>query len=286
MQEQLLGIRVLLTNQRRAAELDAALARRGATIVHAPVLSTIAHADDADLLQHTRQLIADPPDVLVVTTGVGFRGWVEAAEAAGLGAELVASLAGTRILARGPKAKGAIQQSGLAAAWTAGSETSAEVGQYLLADGIDGLHVAVQHHGTGDDGLDALFCEAGARVTPVIVYRVGPSPDPAAVARGVDLVSRRQVDAVVFTSAPMAAEFLARADERGRLAQVVAACGADGAVLAAAIGPVTAVPLRQAGIEPLVPERYRLGALIRDLVAALSPRHAGDGCAPAAPKTG
>lgn len=274
MQEQLGGLRVLLTNQRRAAELDAALVRRGATIVHAPVLSIVPHADDAELTARTQALIADPPDVLVVTTGVGFRGWIDAADAAGLAPELLAALGGTRIIARGPKAKGAIQQAGLAAAWTAESETAAEVGEYLLGGGVEGLHIAVQHHGSGDDGLDALFTDAGARVTPVIVYRVGPSPDPEAVARGIDLVADRQVDAVVFSSAPMAAEFLARAQERGRLEEVVSACSPEGGVLAATVGPVTAAPLREAGIEPLVPDRYRLGALIRELVAALSPRAA------------
>lgn len=272
MPEDLGGLRVLLTNHRRAAELESALVRRGATIVHAPVLSIVPHADDADLTARTQELIADPPDVLVVTTGVGLRGWIEAADAAGLAPQLLAALADTRIIARGPKAKGALHQAGLAAEWTAESETAAEVGEHLLRSGVDGLHVAVQHHGSGDDGLDTLFTDAGARVTPVIVYRVGPSPDPEAVTRGIDLVADRQVDAVVFSSAPMAAEFLARADDRGRLAQVVSACSPQGGVLAATVGPVTAGPLRHAGIEPLVPDRYRLGALIRELVAALSPR--------------
>lgn len=270
MQDQLGGLRVLLTSQRRAAELGAALARRGATIIHAPVLSIVPHADDEELLARTEALIAEPPDVLVVTTGVGFRGWVEAADAAGLGPQLLEALSESQLIARGPKAKGSIQQAGLAPSWTAASETSAEVGEHLLAAGVAGTHVAVQHHGTGDDGLDELLSAAGARVTPVVVYRVGASPDPEAVARGVDLVADRDVDAVVFTSGPMAVEFLDRADARGRLADVVAAC--RGGVLAAAVGPVTALPLREAGIDPLVPDRYRLGALVRELTVALSGR--------------
>ena len=36
--------------------------------------------------------------------------------------------------------------------------------------------------------------------------------------------------------------------------------------MAAAVGPVTAGPLQDSGIEPLVPERGRLGALVRALV--------------------
>ncbi|KEP74060.1 uroporphyrinogen-III synthase, partial [Microbacterium sp. SUBG005] len=41
---------------------------------------------------------------------------------------------------------------------------------------------------------------------------------------------------------------------------------ADGRVLVAAVGPITAGPLRDFGIAPLVPDRGRLGALVRAVV--------------------
>jgi uroporphyrinogen-III synthase len=44
-------------------------------------------------------------------------------------------------------------------------------------------------------------------------------------------------------------------------------------VLVAAVGPVTAAPLRDAGIEVLLPHRYRLGALIRLVAEQLSSHH-------------
>ena len=50
-------------------------------------------------------------------------------------------------------------------------------------------------------------------------------------------------------------------------------------VVAAAVGPVTAAPLVQAGILPIVPDRFRMGALIRltcehlESRAALARRH-------------
>ena len=99
--DDLAGARILITAQRRAAELGAALERRGAVVEHAPVLSAVPHVDDAVLLEHTRLLLADPPDVLVATTGVGITGWVEAADAAGLAVDLIAVLAGSRLVARG-----------------------------------------------------------------------------------------------------------------------------------------------------------------------------------------
>ena len=41
-------------------------------------------------------------------------------------------------------------------------------------------------------------------------------------------------------------------------------------MLAATVGPVTAAPLLELGIEPLVPERFRMGAMLKQLTEALS----------------
>ena len=43
--------------------------------------------------------------------------------------------------------------------------------------------------------------------------------------------------------------------------------------MAAAVGPVTAQPLVAAGIVPMIPDRYRLGALIRLVCDQLSEHH-------------
>ncbi|WP_342372464.1 uroporphyrinogen-III synthase [Propioniciclava soli] len=266
----LAGCRVLLTAKRRATELGTALQRRGAEIVHAPVLSIVPHADDEQLLAQTRALIADPPDVVVATTGVGFRGWLEAADAAGVHAELLAVLRRARLIARGPKAQGAIHGAGLVADWVAQSETAAEIKELFEAEGVAGLHVGVQHHGSGADGIDELLVALGARVTPLVVYRWGPPPDPEAVRRGVRLVADAGVDAVVFTAAPGAVEFLAAAERAGLRDAVIAALA--GPVLPATVGPVTAAPLVEAGLTPLIPDRFRMGALVRELTAALTGR--------------
>lgn len=271
--DQLVGARVLLTGQRRSAELAAALERRGAQIALAPTLSVVPHVDDAELLRATTELIARPPQIVVCTTGVGFTGWIEAADAAGLADDLLAMLRSTRIVARGPKADGALRAAGLEPDWVAESETNAEVRHFLLSESIDGLRIAVQHHGAGSDGLDEALTESGATVQPLVVYRWGPAADPRAVADGVRRVVDREYDAVVFTSAPGAQAFLDAARDLGVHHECVAAMAADGGVTAAAVGPVTAAPLRLVGIEPMVPDRFRLGALVRSMVAEL-PVHA------------
>jgi uroporphyrinogen-III synthase len=71
---------------------------------------------------------------------------------------------------------------------------------------------------------------------------------------------------VVFTSAPGAAAWLAEVDAQG-LRDSIVARSRSGAMVAAAVGPVTAKPLLESGIEPIVPDRGRLGALVRALVS-------------------
>jgi uroporphyrinogen-III synthase len=270
---QMLGCTVILTAQRRAAELGAALERRGATVVHAPVLSIVPHVDDDELLARTRQVIADGADVVVITTGIGFRGWIEAADAAGLAEPLLALLTTARVVARGPKARGALQAASITPDWVAESETAAEIRDFLLTEGVAGSRVVVQHHGSGGDGLDEAFQAAGAVVTTLVVYRWGPAPDPDAVTASVRRVAAAAADAVVFTSAPGAAAWLDVARELNLTDHLVDVCNRVDGVLATAVGDITAGPLRAVGIDPLVPDRARIGALVRALSIELAERH-------------
>lgn len=260
------GCVVLITADRRSGELAAAFERRGATIRHAPALGFVPHTDDEQLVEDTRRLLADPPDVVVATTGVGFRGWIEAADAAGLAGPLLEVLGRARIVARGPKARGAIQAAGLNADWVAESETAAEIADVMLGEGVAGLRIAVQHHGAGSDGLDEAFTRAGADVQSLLVYRWGPPRDPVALDGSVRAAAAGEIDAVVFTSAPGAHAWLEAADAAG-VTDALLGRFAQGSIVAAAVGPVTAGPLVDRGIEPLVPDRGRLGALVRTLVA-------------------
>ena len=264
----LTGCRILVTAQRRSEELAAALERRGAEVDRAPTLGVVPRIDEENLLRRTRLLIEDPADVLVVTTGIGFRSWLDAAEAAGLAERLMRTLEGARVIARGPKAKGALQAAGLNADWVADSETSAEITDLLLGEGVDGLRVAVQHHGAGDASMDEALTKAGACVVGLEVYRWGPPPDPAAVVRSVQGLRAGDYDAVVFTSAPGAAAWVAALKDAGADA-VVRDRVARGQLLLAAVGPVTAEPLAYAGFLAHRPARSRMGALARLVITEL-----------------
>jgi uroporphyrinogen-III synthase len=267
----LAGYTVAVTAARRKEELGALLDRRGARVVYAPAIRIVPLSDDAELVAATREVLARPIDLVVATTGVGFRGWLEAADAWDL--PLVEHLKPARVLARGPKARGAIRGGGLVDAWSPESESSAEVLSHLLsgAEGsLEGRRIAVQLHGDPLPELVAGLRAAGADVLTVPVYRWVPPEDIAPVERLVAAIAAGSVDAVTFTSAPAAASLLAVADDLGLRSAVVSAFNAR--VLAIAVGPVTAGPLEAAGVPSHQPERARLGALAREVVARLPER--------------
>lgn len=266
----LAGFTVGVTAARRADELSSLLERRGARVLRAPALRIVAVADDARLHAATEQCIADPPSVVVATTGIGFRGWVEAADGWGLGGALLDALGSARLLARGPKARGAVRAAGLADAWSPDSESSGELLEHLLTAPLAGVRVAVQLHGQPlPDFVEALRC-AGAEVIEIPVYRWAPPADAGPLTRLVDAVCTREVDAVTFTSAPAAAGLLGHATERGRRDDLLAAL--RGPVLSACVGPVTRAPLAELGIPAVLPQRFRLGAMVRALCEALPGR--------------
>ncbi|WP_306189388.1 uroporphyrinogen-III synthase [Streptomyces sp. MK5] len=266
----LAGFTVGVTAARRADELGALLQRRGATVLHAPALRIVPLADDGELLAATKEIIDQVPGVVVATTAIGFRGWVEAAEGWGLGEALLARLRQTELLARGPKVKGAIRAAGLSEEWSPSSESMAEVLDRLLEQGVDGRRVAVQLHGEPLPGFVEALRAGGAEVVPVPVYRWLPPEDPGPLDRLLDAAVSRGLDALTFTSAPAAASLLARAEVRGLLPELLTALGHD--VLPACVGPVTAVPLQAHGIDTVQPERFRLGPLVQLLCHELPGR--------------
>ncbi|MGQ0575975.1 MAG: uroporphyrinogen-III synthase [Pseudonocardia sp.] len=266
----LAGFTVGVTAARRAEELGAMLERRGAAVLHGAALRIVPLADDTRLSEASAELIARPPDVTVATTGIGFRGWVEAADGWGIGEDLLGALGAGRLIARGPKARGAIRASGLTDEWSPPSESSAEVLDHLLTGGVDGLRIAVQLHGEPLPDVVEALTVAGAEVVEVPVYRWLPPADLAPLDRLTDAALTGGVDVLVFTSAPAAASLLARAAERGLHAELVAAlCGP---VVALCVGPVTAGPLDAVDVPTVQPERSRLGAMVRLLEAELPAR--------------
>ncbi|WP_150308533.1 uroporphyrinogen-III synthase [Planctomonas psychrotolerans] len=259
--DQLEGFRVGVTSDRRSEDLITALERRGAEVLHAPTIRIAPTEDDAPLVEDTNAIVAARPDILLATTSYGMRRWFEVADASGLGEALTAVLAETRILVRGPKARGSIRAAGLNDSGMSDRETTASLVDAVLAGPHHGLTVAMQLHGFTDGAQIERLRAAGMTVLTVAPYRWVLPEGPQRVHRLIEAVCSGGMDAVTFTSAPAVDALFSAADSAGRLDDVIAAF--RGPVVAAAVGHVTAKPLVDVGISPLIPERFRMGALIR-----------------------
>jgi uroporphyrinogen-III synthase len=182
----LTGFTVAITASRRVDEFSTMLHRRGADVVTAAAIHMVPLSDDARLRAVTDDVIATPPDVLIATTGIGFRGWMAAAGSWGLAEQLLDALHNARVIARGPKATGALRAAGLREEWSPASESSEEVLAHLIAEDIDGKRIAVQLHGVTDDwnpvpGFPDALSDHGATVVAVPVYRWEPPVDLVAL---------------------------------------------------------------------------------------------------------
>ncbi len=258
---QLDGFRIGVTSDRRSEDLIDAFERRGAQVLHAPTLRIANAQHDDSIIDDTRALIQQRPDVLLATTGYGVRRWFEVADSAGLGDALTESLSTARILVRGPKARGGIRAAGLNDSGMSEIETTASLVTKALAETEPGKTIAIQLHGwTDEEQLDRIRENHGLlTVAPYRWTRIDSTNER--VMRLIEATCARQLDAVTFTSAPSVDALLIAAEGIGMLDQLVEALKSD--VVAAVVGPVTAVPLLACGVIPIQPERFRMGALIR-----------------------
>jgi uroporphyrinogen-III synthase len=264
------GFTIGVTADRRREELSTFFERRGARVVSAPTLRIIPCSGDQELCDATAACIDRGFDVALITTGIGFRGWMEAADGWGLGDALRNALAASELIARGPKARGAIRAAGLTEVWCPESESVAEVLDHLLDRGVAGRRIAIQLHGEPLDRLVAVLHDAGAEVMTVAPYRWSTPSDESAALRLINLVIGRVIDGLVFTSAPAALAMLALAQRAGLEDDLIDAMRTDTVVTC--VGPICAAPLVDRGIDVVLPARARLGSLVKSTTEAIPHR--------------
>ncbi|HEU5309583.1 MAG TPA: uroporphyrinogen-III synthase, partial [Acidimicrobiia bacterium] len=213
--EPLEGYTVGVTADRRAGEQAELLRRRGARVIEAPTIATAYLGSDERLRHATEEVIAAPPDVLVVTTGIGIRAWFEAAQSWGLDVALLDALAGARVVSRGPKAAAAAQALGLEVWATAPDERMTGVRTQLAADATPGMRVAVQSFGDDTHDVAAALAGLDAVFTMVPVYRWQQPADVKPAENLVRAAIEGRVHAITFTSAPAVRNLFAIADGLG-----------------------------------------------------------------------
>jgi uroporphyrinogen-III synthase len=257
-----------ITADRRWEEQARLFTDRGFAIVHAPTMRTVDLTESESLRDATLALADRRPDYLVVSTGMGLKRWLEAAERWDLDAALRSSLAGARVVARGAKAHSAARGAGLDVWWRSPSETMQEIVDHLAGEGTAGARVAVQlFEPEGHPSTEALRALAGELVE-VPVYQWALPDDRAPAERLVDAAIAGEVDAVTFTAQPAVHNLFRIADDLGRRDDLRTAL--NGPVVASCVGPVCATAAVEEGVDASIwPDPPRLVAMVKQLTARL-----------------
>jgi uroporphyrinogen-III synthase len=268
----LAGHRIGVTADRRAEEQGELLRRMGAEVSFGPVMRTLPLGDDTPLRAATDTLLADPPSMVLLMTGIGLRAWVGAAETWGLAEDLIAMLSAVPVYARGPKAHAAAVQAGVPVWKREPTERLDAMVEGLTARSLTGAHLALQLYGNDVPWAVKALEAAGARVTTVPVYRWVAPDDEGPARRLIRDAVDGNLSGVTFTC-PAAARSTCRiADSEGVLEELLAAFSSRVAV--ACVGPVTEEAARDLGIHvSCAPGVGRLGLLVRALTTTLRREH-------------
>lgn len=264
----LAGRRIAVTADRRADDQIAALERMGAEVLHAPTMRIVPVQDDERLLADTASLLEEQPAALLVTTGQGFRAWLEALPAP-LAEQTETWIRSVPVLCRGPKARGAVRGAGFADPPAAPGETTESLIDLALEHGLAGTRIGFQRHGWLDPVQMRRLEDAGCSVHVVAPYRWEPGADQGAVERLIAAILGGEVDAVTFTAAPAVLALLETAARLGREDELVAALR-EGRTRPICVGHVTAQPLERLGITAPRPERERMAPMLRLLGEVLA----------------
>ncbi|MHA6532614.1 uroporphyrinogen-III synthase [Paenibacillus sp. BAC0078] len=262
MAEQLQGITVALAGPRKAEEMAKLVQNMGGTALHRPAQGTV-FLDDEALREGLAAWTSHPPDLAIVTTGMGLDALFAMAAQMNLEERFLEVLSGSPIAARGYKTVNALKKRGLQPEVRDDDGSTSGLIRGLKDWDLCGKSVVLQLHGDPAPRLAAWLEEAGASVREVQPYRHTP-PEPGALERLFAEITEGKVDAVAFTSAPQF-RFLAQyAREQGKLKELVQAF--EDRVLAVSVGRITSESLKEEGITRIVmPEHERMGSMFVEL---------------------
>jgi len=265
----LAGRRIALVEHRELDRLGRMLEEQGAETLRCPLLAIADAPDQAMVRAWIERAIAAPFDDLVLMTGEGLHRLLGAAARAGLETGFREALARMRTITRGPKPARALREIGLSPALRAATPTTDGIIAALKGEHLAGRRIGVQLPPDAPTRLVDFVREAGALPDPVEAYVYRPAAEPREIATLIDAMSRSEVDAIAFTSAPQVARlFAAAAAERARERLVTALRKTR----IAAIGPVVAGELRRHGLEAAIMPQgtYFMKPLVTAIAEALS----------------
>jgi uroporphyrinogen-III synthase len=265
----LAGRTVALAEGRQLQELADMLQKEGATPLPCPLLSILDAPDSRPVLGWLRELTAGRFQTLILLTGEGLRRLLSLAEREGCRDAVVAAVARTRTITRGPKPVRALREIGLTPGKVSEVPTSEGVIAALQSEPLAGQAVGLQAYPGVNPALEKALRAAGATVHTVHPYVYAPAADAERVVGLIRQMADGKVDAILFTSSPQIDRLVEVAGEQGLEATLRQ--GLERTHVAA-VGPVIAESLQRQGVRvDVCPEQgFVMKNLVQQLKRALS----------------
>ena len=222
------------------------LTNRGAVVRRVPLVSILDAPDPQPIVTWLRNFIAAPPDYLIILTGEGLRRLLGVAQRAGCEAEFIKALTQVCKICRGPKPGRALKEIDLKPDMLGKAPTTAGIVAALQELQLEGKRVAVQLYGEEPNLLLMNYLqECGAIGIPVAPYVYAPRADEDKVLELIEALASGEITMMTFTSQPQYARLRDVAQRHNKEAQLREGLGK---VSVAAVGPIVAEQLREAGV--------------------------------------
>jgi uroporphyrinogen-III synthase len=259
---------IALAEGRQLEELVQMLEKEGATALRCPMLAILDAPDDDKLLRWLDQLEAGAFAWVILLTGEGLRRLLACADRHQRRDAVIAALAKTRTIIRGPKPGRALKELGLTATMTAQTPTTDGVIASLRSVDLKGLMVGVQLYNESNPPLEQFLKDAGA--TPVMVqpYVYAPAADAERIGQLFNEMAAGAITAIIFTSAPQVDRLFEVAEERQAVELLQQGLAKT---LVAAVGPIVQENLHKRGVTVQVcpVQGFQMKNLVQQLKRAL-----------------
>ncbi|WP_158273865.1 uroporphyrinogen-III synthase [Micromonospora sp. RP3T] len=241
-------------------ELAARLRAVGAWPVAVRPVRAVGPADPDAVAEATRRAVARPVHDVVAFSAPGLRTWLRIAQKAGHGDPVAALLREARLVTHDARAVGVLRELGLAPT----RPPARDPDRWLLDQPMAGRRVVAVVGSDHHREWCAALGRRGADVVEVATSRALPPSRAHELRRLWTGIVSGHVDAVALTGPATAVDLLRRADADGVLDDVRDALTER--VLVACLGPLTAAPLRERGMTPVVAAAPCLAGLLAALV--------------------
>ncbi len=240
------GQTVAVPESRQLDILADLLTKRGASVCRVPLVSILDAPNPKPVLAWMRAFIAAPPDYLIVLTGEGLRRLYALAQRNKIEEAFVAALGSCQTVCRGPKPGRALKEFGLKPNLLGKAPTTQGIIDALDELLIQDKRIGVQLYGEEPNLLLMNYLASrNAQASSVAPYIYAPNSDEDKVLALIEDLALGKISMMCFTSQPQYKRLFDVAKRHQCEARLK-----DGLarVHVAAIGPVVAQQLKQAGV--------------------------------------